>query len=200
MGVVYEAVQRSLGRRVALKVLPSPAALIPDRLQRFRVEAQAAAHLKHPHIVPIFGVGSERGVHYYAMQFIDGRTLAAIIRERRAALTGEVETESQGDRRRSATDPSEAHAAQDATAPISTTGLSDRGRPFFREVARLASQAADALEHAHSLGILHRDIKPANLMVDDRGDLWVTDFGLARLQGDSDLTQTRRPAPGRSAT
>ena len=83
MGVVYEAEQLSLGRRVALKVLPFAAALDPRQLQRFQVEAQAAACLHHPHIVPVHAVGCERGVHYYAMQFIEGRSLAAMIAELR---------------------------------------------------------------------------------------------------------------------
>src|SRR5262249_9051296 len=74
MGVVYEAEQISLNRPVALKVLPFAAALDPKQLQRFRNEAQAAAHLHHQHIVPVYGVGSVRGVHYYAMQFIEGQT------------------------------------------------------------------------------------------------------------------------------
>ena len=67
MGIVYEAEQVSLGRRVALKALSGTAALDPLKLQRFRVETQAVAQLNHPHIVPIFAVGSERGTHYYAM-------------------------------------------------------------------------------------------------------------------------------------
>src|SRR5258708_5772426 len=79
MGVVYEAVQISLGRRVALKVLPFAAALDARQLQRFKNEAQAAAHLHHQHIVPVYAVGVERGAHYYAMQFIEGHTLAALI-------------------------------------------------------------------------------------------------------------------------
>jgi hypothetical protein len=83
MGVVYEAVQISLGRRVALKVLPFAAALDPKQLQRFKNEAQAAAQLQHQHIVPVHAVGCERGVHYYAMQFIDGQTLAEVIRDLR---------------------------------------------------------------------------------------------------------------------
>src|SRR5262249_5632717 len=70
MGVVYEAEQISLGRRVALKVLPLAATLEPRQLQRFHNEARAAASLKHPHVVPVYAVGCERGVHYYAMQFI----------------------------------------------------------------------------------------------------------------------------------
>jgi hypothetical protein len=85
MGVVYEAEQVSLGRRVALKVLPFAAALDPRQLARFRLEAQAAAQLHHTNIVPVFSVGVERGVHYYAMQFIDGRSLADVIRELRPA-------------------------------------------------------------------------------------------------------------------
>src|SRR5262249_57429136 len=87
MGVVYEAEQLSLGRKVALKVLPLAAALDPRQLQRFRHEAQAAAQLHHPHIVPVYGVGTERSVHYYAMQFIDGRSLADLVEDMRPAAT-----------------------------------------------------------------------------------------------------------------
>src|SRR5204863_8078973 len=83
MGVVYEAEQLSLGRRVALKILPFAAALDAKQLQRFKNEAMAAAQLHHQNIVPVYGVGCERGVHYYAMQFIDGQTLAALIVELR---------------------------------------------------------------------------------------------------------------------
>ena len=83
MGVVYEARQISLGRRVALKLLPEGLALDRKRLRRFQLEAQAAALLYHPHIVPVHAVGSDRGVHFFAMQFIDGRTLADLIRELR---------------------------------------------------------------------------------------------------------------------
>lgn len=83
MGIVYEAEQLSLGRRVALKTLPLAAMLDPRQLQRFQNEARAAAMLDHPHIVGVFSVGSERGVYYYAMQYIDGRTLAEVISELR---------------------------------------------------------------------------------------------------------------------
>src|SRR5262245_34406428 len=83
MGVVYEAEQLSLGRQVALKVLPFAAALDPRQLVRFRTEAQAAAQLHHEHIVPVYAVGCDRGVHYYAMQFIDGRSLAAALAQLR---------------------------------------------------------------------------------------------------------------------
>jgi len=81
MGIVYEAEQISLSRRVALKVLPFAATMDPRHLHRFQNEARAAANLEHPHIVPVYGVGCERGVHYYAMKFIDGQSLAGLIHQ-----------------------------------------------------------------------------------------------------------------------
>jgi WD40 repeat protein/serine/threonine protein kinase len=170
MGVVYEAVQVSLGRRVALKVLPNAAALDPRHLQRFHVEAQAAASLNHPHIVPVFATASSDGIPYYAMQFIEGRDLARVIRELRRDDLADTE--------------------DDARGPRTPTPLSTHGASFPREVARLARQAAEALDHAHANDILHRDIKPSNLIIDGDGELWVTDFGLARVLGGLDLTQT----------
>jgi serine/threonine protein kinase/WD40 repeat protein len=187
MGVVYEAEQVSLGRRVALKVLPFTATLDPKQQQRFRNEAQAAAHLHHPHIVPVYAVGCERGVHYYAMQLIDGRTVAAVIRERR---------------RRAGEDADEPMTGQLSVGPSAPADLADTARPGsaattpavpggdWREVARLGIQAAEALDHAHQLGVVHRDVKPANLLVDARGDLWITDFGLAQFQSNPGPTAT----------
>src|SRR5262249_55273689 len=87
MGIVYEAEQLSLGRRVALKVLPFAAGMDSKQLQRFKNEAQAAANLKHSHIVPIHAVGTERGVHYYAMQLIEGHTVADLIAELRNGIS-----------------------------------------------------------------------------------------------------------------
>jgi serine/threonine protein kinase len=206
MGVVYEAEQLSLGRRVALKVLPLATALDPRHLQRFKNEAQAAAGLHHPHIVPVYAVGSEAGVHYYAMQFIDGQTLAAAIRDLRhgAGLgdsepisiawppetNGSAAAEEQGST--ATLPPTEspgAGAEGRATTIISSDG-SHRSSAFFRAAARLTLQAAEALEHAHQMGVVHRDIKPANLLVDDRGNVWVTDFGLAFFRRDAGLTQS----------
>lgn len=85
MGVVYEAVQQSLGRRVALKVLLPGVTFHEEALERFGREARAAGGLHHGNIVPVYAVGEADGVPYYAMQFIDGRTLSAIVKERRAA-------------------------------------------------------------------------------------------------------------------
>src|SRR5262249_21185253 len=83
MGVVYEAEQVSLGRHVALKVLPAHALLNPTYLERFRREARAAARLHHTNIVPVFGVGDHGGVHFYAMQFIQGEGLDEVLHDLR---------------------------------------------------------------------------------------------------------------------
>jgi serine/threonine protein kinase/Tfp pilus assembly protein PilF len=166
MGIVYEAEQISLERRVALKVLPFAAVLDPKQIQRFQLEAQAAARLSHAHIVPIFAVGCDRGLHFYAMRYVEGRVLSEVIRELRDLPAG-------------------------ATPPGDRKGISSSppsSSRFFYSVARLGAQVADALEHAHSMGIVHRDIKPSNILVDASGDAWVTDFGLARMHGDSSLT------------
>jgi serine/threonine protein kinase len=82
MGVVYEAEQTTLHRHVALKVLRFGAVADEDAMNRFRREAETVARLHHTNIVPIFAVGCERGVHYYARQFIDGRSLADVLRQR----------------------------------------------------------------------------------------------------------------------
>jgi WD40 repeat protein/serine/threonine protein kinase len=193
MGVVYEAEQVSLGRLVALKVLPLAAALDGRQLQRFKNEAQAAAQLHHSNIVPVYAVGCERGVHYYAMQFIDGQSLAALIRDlrRQAGLDGARRGARGGEADSQPTTgfagPAEETPAAAAAPP---TDRPDRGPAFFRSAARLGAQAAEALEYAHQMGVVHRDVKPANLLLDARGNLWVTDFGLARLGGDAGLTLT----------
>jgi eukaryotic-like serine/threonine-protein kinase len=189
MGVVYEAEQISLRRRVALKVLPFAAAIDSRRLQRFKTEAFTAAHVQHEKIVPVHAVGCERGVHYYAMQFIDGQSLATLIEELRApndgARGGTLDTETTPGR-----DESRSGAGStSSTATISRERASDRRR-YFERVAGLACQAALALEHAHQAGIVHRDVKPGNLLLDLRGQLWVTDFGLAQVKGDAGLTFT----------
>jgi serine/threonine protein kinase/Tfp pilus assembly protein PilF len=191
MGVVYEAEQLSLGRRVALKVLPFAAALDPRQLRRFRNEAQAAAHLHHTNIVPVFGVGVERGVHFYAMQFIEGQTLAAVIgelthRNRRHKDAGAAAFSV------ASAPQAEVAATANAQTPHATisTEASIESAAFFRMVATLGVQAAQALEYAHQMGVVHRDIKPANLLVDARGNLWITDFGLAQVQRDTPLTLT----------
>src|SRR5262249_43611658 len=185
MGIVYEAEQISLRRRVALKVLPFAATMDPRQLQRFQNEAQAAACLHHTNIVPVYGVGCERGVHFYAMQFIEGQTLATLIAERRqlAGLEGAAPAAvpSPDEPTGPFIPPSPEAAADTPALGRATTSAARSGQDatFCRTVAQLGAQAAEALEHAHQLGVVHRDIKPGNLLVDNRGNLWVTDFGLA---------------------
>jgi serine/threonine protein kinase len=84
MGVIYEAVQMSLARRVALKVLPPAAISNPTHLARFRQEATEAARLHHTNIVPVYGLGECDGVHFYAMQFISGKSLRQLLDSRSA--------------------------------------------------------------------------------------------------------------------
>jgi serine/threonine protein kinase/uncharacterized membrane protein len=206
MGVVYEAVQISLGRRVALKVLPFAAALDPKHLQRFKNEAQAVAQLHHTNIVPVFGVGCERGVHYYGMQFIEGQTLAKVISDlrlqiadlpKRASCRDEPPSQpATADYRLPPPDAQSAicnlKSAIPPTRPIAglSTEHSIKSATYFRTVANLGVQVAEALEHAHDQGVIHRDIKPANLLVDGRGNLWITDFGLAHCHSQAGLTMS----------
>ncbi len=190
MGVVYEAVQLSLGRRVALKVLPFAAALDAKQLQRFKTEAHAAAQLHHTNIVPVHAVGCERGVHFYAMQLIDGRALDAVIRELRGDDVAPASGPDDGVTVDYRAGPTSAGPSSPRPASAGTTTRSDRSRQSFRTAAQLAAQVADALEYAHDAGVVHRDVKPANLLLDAKGTVWVTDFGLAQVSADVGLTQT----------
>lgn len=220
MGAVYEATQLSLGRKVALKILPLAAALDDRNLRRFKTEAQAAAMLHHSNIVPVYAVGCERGVHFYAMQLIEGQSLADIIRQMRdqsqrnpavldfalssrngTASTADHQTKdyhANGQNGQNGQSPSSKKISQASTTMSKPDGFAaelttmhDAGRrDFFRTVARLIRDAALALEYAHKSGVVHRDIKPGNLLVDRTGNLWITDFGLAQFHEEIGPTRT----------
>jgi hypothetical protein len=184
MGIVYEAVQLSLGRRVALKVLPFASALDAKQLQRFKNEAQAAAQLHHTNIVPVYAVGCERGVHFYAMQLIDGRPLSEVIQELRETANDPLKKSTL------ATTIGYHVPTTNGKTEHPASQRSGRERGSFRTAARICAQVADALDYAHEAGVVHRDIKPGNLLLDVRGNVWITDFGLAQVATDVNVTQT----------
>jgi WD40 repeat protein/serine/threonine protein kinase len=268
MGIVYEAEQVSLGRHVALKVLPKELFKKPKQRLRFEREARTAAKLHHTNIVPVFGVGEDGGLCYYVMQFIQGQGLNAVVdelrrtqarqcaahrpsqsdtfthtalprelapteelpvgcrdasaaaqllltgiyRPRAAAaavavdnrLTDDTVITAEGapalatDARPAATitgglSETFSWSASSVIMPGSLPTRSDHSRKlntYAQSVARIGVQVAEALQYAHSQGVLHRDIKPSNLLLDLRGTVWVTDFGLAKLDDDSGLTQS----------
>jgi eukaryotic-like serine/threonine-protein kinase len=252
MGVVYAAYQESMDRQVALKILPGNARLGPDQIERFRIEARSAGRLHHGNIVPVYGVGEHEGVHFYAMQFIEGHGLDAILRDLRrirGGTLGSIATPPAGQTTWVSTSRSEPAAAPgpdesggadgalfsaiaaglvqtitvsgtkdalatgdaapasdesagrhlpESTAPadeVPSLGSASRlstapDSQYHRSVTRIGLQVADALAYAHQQGVLHRDIKPSNLLLDAAGNVWITDFGLAKVEGSDGPTRT----------
>jgi len=199
MGVVYRARQLSLGRQVALKVLPGWARYGPSAVQRFRVEAQAAARLHHTNIVPVYAQGEHDGHCYYAMELVDGVGLDAAIHSRPDLLSSTHAPDSS-----SACGLAEpgrprpggsARQAADRRPPAGPRGSDYAGLPEFawssadyRHLAALMSDVADALACGHRHGVIHRDVKPHNLLLGKNQRLHLTDFGLARLTDEPHLT------------
>ncbi len=164
MGCVYEAVHRPLKRHVAVKVLPPHLTNVREFRLRFLREARVVASLHHTHIAPVFEVGQIGNTLYLAMPFIDGPNL----RELTVPLPEDTLIITRAMRAR-------------LPAPLTLA--------YFRWVADLGVQSADALAHAHERGVIHRDIKPSNLLLDEHGDIWIVDFGLAKAETHPTVTQ-----------
>ncbi|MCO8125034.1 serine/threonine-protein kinase [Stieleria sp. TO1_6] len=199
MGIVYDATQLSLRRNVALKVLPFAAVLDKQQVARFRNEAQAAASLHHPNIVPVYAVGCERGVHYYSMQLIDGQTLEQVVQNPEWVAAAKFRQADRDDTTLEMPVPSQPEASATQTnalgrttrtgcSPDSSTVRSIRGQDYVQSTVRSIIHIASALDFAHQQGVVHRDIKPSNLLIDSAGKVWVADFGLARARGLANLT------------
>ncbi len=186
MGVVYEAEQISLKRRVALKVLHAPMGAQTSGALRFGREARAAARLHHTNIVSVFAQGQSEGLRYYAMEMIDGSGLEQVIRETRRKRSEDQAGGACGSVSRRVAEPPwgrpgrQSASASDARRQLIELDRTDP-RKRFDLVARLIADIADALDYAHRQGVIHRDVKPSNLILSADGRLTLTDFGLARL-------------------
>lgn len=211
MGVVFEAVHQSLGRRVALKVMLEHELESEKQIARFRREAQAAAKLHHTNIVSVFGVGEANGYHYYVMEYIEGTSLKSAVQ----SLTEVAPHKTNGNSSRTQDQGQTVDGGQVSTVVpadnseldlsgdfLSETGetsacenVTSESRVFgnaehYQWVGEVGAQVADALGYSHQMGILHRDIKPANLMLDQKGQVWITDFGLVKIADEEQLTKT----------
>jgi serine/threonine protein kinase len=145
MGVVFQARDPRLDRRVALKVLKADLAASETFVRRFLKEARAAARLTHPSIVSVYDADEDRGTLFIAMELLAGESLDKVIQERK---------------------------------------LSEQ------EIVVLGIQVARVLDYAHQSGIIHRDIKPGNIILDSKGQIKITDFGVARIEDPAAPCQT----------
>lgn len=200
MGVVFEAIHKSLGRRVAIKVMPTPVVNSEKYIKRFKREAKAAAKLHHTNIVGVFEVGDGEQYYYYVMDFVDGQGLNEIIRGLRKQKSSENESSKSRSGIASRTQAKiDVEFLKDIEAGVDAKENPKNQQPsisfnhskHFRWAARLGASLADALAYAHDANILHRDIKPSNMILDRKGIVWITDFGLAKdISGEINLTKT----------
>ncbi len=195
MGVVYEAIHRPLGRRVALKVLPDGERLHRDALARFQREAEIAAKLAHPGICTVFEAGVVGSAPFIAMQFIDGESLAERI-EHRASVGARgavhvVPPSTRLDPQRTVVETTSLSGEKRSSTDVDTSPQRVRANEV-PELVHLIERAALALHAAHEAGILHRDVKPANLLIAKDGSPVLVDFGVARSL-ESEAHELTRP-------
>ena len=185
MGVVYLARQASLDRRVALKLIHPEHLYFPGMRERFLREVEATARLQHPGIVSIHAYGEEQGIPYFAMERIEGCTLAEALR---GLPDDRPVRDLTGEHLRRAVMRCTPGAKGD---PPSATSVPLYGGSLVETALRIVAAVAGALAHAHERGVLHRDIKPSNVMLTAHGRVLLLDFGVAAIQGQvSRLTRT----------
>ena len=190
MGIVYEAEQQSLGRRVALKLLPMTRSLGSKRKERFHREAMAAGRLHHTNIVPVFGIGDSDDLAFLIMQLIPGVSLDKVIPELRKA--SQLQSLFQHVEIADLFQPSDEDCGLDNQNTLDDYHSADIpiGDDYWREIAAIGQQAADALQYACDQGVWHRDIKPGNLILDTDHRTWVSDFGLAKILDSDEITKS----------
>ncbi|MEY2410276.1 MAG: hypothetical protein QOF48_2946 [Verrucomicrobiota bacterium] len=183
MGVVFRARDLRLHREVALKLILTGRLATDNEVARFRAEADAAARLDHPNIVPIYEVGEENGQHYFSMKLVRGGSLADRL------ATGTVGKAASAQSKAEAAESTVRHIEPPA---ISTPTIREGTNSYTaKESAQLVALIARAVHYAHQRGILHRDLKPGNILIDSNGEPLVTDFGLARrLDSNSEITRS----------
>lgn len=188
MGIVYRAVQESLGRHVALKVLHASSRPSARMVSRFLRESQAAGKLHHTNIVPVYAQGEEGGNFYYAMELIEGPSLDVAMRSHSSAtsLTFDQSSFSFGSLGASGSSASRSTASGDGSQSAATALPRKAGD--YRRIAALMAEVCDGIAHAHAAGIIHRDIKPQNLLLGSDNHIHITDFGLAKGFEDTQLT------------
>ncbi len=180
MGIVYRAVQESLGREVALKLIRPEILHQPQARERFLRETEVIARLQHPGIVPIYTVGGAGDAPYYAMEWVRGCTLAEAL----AGLAQRPPHELRGE------DLERAVLARASGEHEPSQGSYLYSGSWEEVCLRICHQIADALEHAHRRGVLHRDVKPGNVMLTPGGRVMLVDFGLSQSEGQETVTRS----------